>query len=385
MFEKELKKLKNKNLVRQIISRATTQGPTISIKGKKYLNFSSNDYLGLANHPEIIKAVIKAVERYGFGSGASRLIAGGGILHERLERQVSRFKGTESALVFNSGYSANTGVIPAIASERDAIFSDELNHASIIDGCRLSRAETLIYRHKDVFHLKELMTKAKGRRKIVITDTVFSMGGDIAPLREIYNTCLAFKEENQKKDTILFYIDDAHGTGVLGNGKGGLSHFNIRPEPWIIQMGTFSKAMGSFGAFVASSKDIIEWISNTARSFIFSTALPSCVVSASITALRLVKTDHSLLRRLWTNRERLIKGIRDAGYDIMESKTPIVPLRTRTIEEALRLSGSLYRKGIYVPAIRPPAVKEPRIRITVSAAHTEKHIDFLVDTLKGIR
>jgi len=384
MFEKELKKLKNKNLVRHMISRATTQGPVIKIKGRKYLNFSSNDYLGLACHPEIIKAVMKAVGRYGFGSGASRLIAGGGILHERLEKQVSGFKGTESALVFNSGYSANTGIIPAIASEGDAIFSDGLNHASIIDGCRLSRAETFVYRHKDISHLKELINKVKGRRKIIVTDTVFSMDGDIAPLKEIYDTCLILQKKHRKPDTILFYIDDAHGTGVLGNGKGGLAHFNVRPEPWIIQMGTFSKALGSFGAFVAGSKDVIQWISNTARSFIFSTALPSCVISASITSMRLIRTDRSLVRRLWSNRERLVEGIRDAGYDTLGSETPIIPLRTGTIKEALRISALLYRKGIYVPAIRPPAVREPRIRITVTAAHTERHIDFLVNTLKEI-
>ncbi len=377
MFAKELNELKKKDLIRQIISHTSPLRSTITIKGRKYINFSTNDYLGLASHPEVIKALISALRKYAFGTGASRLLAGGSILHEMLEEQISNFKGTESALVFNSGYSANTGIIPVIASDGDVIFSDELNHASIIDGCRLSTARTVIYRHRDMTHLKALIKKGRTGRKIVITDTVFSMDGDIAPLSDICDICTSH-------DAIL-YIDDAHGTGVLGNGIGALAHSNIKPEPWIIQMGTFSKALGSFGAFVAGSKDVIKWISNTSRSFIFSTALPSCIISASIAAIKLIKKDRTLIKRLWSNREMLMEGLKGLHYDTMGSETPIIPLRADSIKDALRLSRYLYKKGIYVPAIRPPSVREPRIRITVSAAHTEKHIELLISTLKRFR
>lgn len=383
MFKKEVQKLIKDNLLRNIISRSSPQGPVIKIKERNFLNFSSNDYLGLASHPQIIKAALAANERFAFGSGASRLLAGGCILHEKLEKAVSAFKKTESALVFNSGYSANTGIIPAITSEGDTIFSDELNHASLIDGCRLSRAKTVIYRHRDIPHLKALMKKDSTKRKVIITDTVFSMDGDIAPLKELYSLCL--DSELRTPGSMLLYIDDAHGTGVLGNGKGALAHFNISPQPWIIQMGTFSKALGSFGAFVAGSQDIITWISNTARSFIFSTALPPCIISASLSALRLLNNDRTLVQRLWSNRARLMEGLRELDLETSGSETPIIPVLTGKVRDALKLSDYLFQKGIYAPAIRPPSVKEPRLRLTVSAAHKEKHIDFLIKALRGIK
>lgn len=383
MFEREVQKLLKDNLLRNIISRSSPQGPVIKIKGKTFLNFSSNDYLGLAGHPQIIKAALSATERYAFGSGASRLLAGGCVLHEKLEKSVSAFKKTESALIFNSGYSANTGAIPAIASEGDTIFSDELNHASIIDGCRLSRARTVIYRHRDMSHLKALMKKHPAKRKIVITDTVFSMDGDIAPLEELYRICL--DSERRTPGSVLLYLDDAHGTGVLGTGKGALVHFNISPEPWIIQMGTFSKALGSFGAFAAGSQQIITWITNTARSFIFSTALPPCIIAASLEAIRLLNHDRTSVERLWSNRARLMDGLRQLDLDTSTSETPIIPVLTGKVSEALKLSDHLFQKGIYAPAIRPPSVKEPRLRLTVSAAHKGKHIDQLIEVLRGIR
>jgi 8-amino-7-oxononanoate synthase len=377
VFTDELNKLQKRNLIRHIISRSSPQGPTIEIKGKTYINFSTNDYLGLAGHPEIIKAATKATERYAFGSGASRLLAGGCVLHEKIEKQISEFKGTESALVFNSGYSANTGIIPAIASEGDLIFSDELNHASVIDGCRLSRARKVVYRHRDMHHLRELLKKNHADRKIIITDTVFSMDGDIAPLNVIYELC--------KRTSSIMYLDDAHGTGILGRGKGALSHFGIKPEQWIIQMGTFSKAMGSFGAFVAGGKDVIQWISNTARSFIFSTALPPCIISASMAAIKLIRKNPILIKKLWSNRKKLVEGLRCINYDIIDSETPIIPIKTRSVKDSLMLSSLLFKKGIYASAIRPPTVKEPRLRITVSAAHTDEHIKLLLNTLDELK
>lgn len=376
MFFENLKILKENRLFREIKDRASPQGSKIKLGGREYVNFSSNDYLGLANHPYIINKVKKALDKYGFGSGASRLLSGGSILHKELEDKTARFKETESALVFNSGYAANTGILPAITDKNDIIFSDELNHASIIDGCRLSKAKTLIYRHKDLSHLEDIIRKKDAKRKIVITDAVFSMNGDITPLKGIYNIC--------KKNKAMLYLDDAHGTGVLGKGRGALSHLNIKPEPWIIQMGTFSKALGSFGAFIASSRDVIEWIINTARSFVFSTALPSCVIAASIAALELIKKDSELIKKLWANRNKAVNGIKNSGYDIIESETPIIPIKTGTVENTLRISRHLYEKGIFAPAIRPPTVIESRIRITVTASHTDEDIERLIMTLREV-
>jgi 8-amino-7-oxononanoate synthase len=375
MFGKRLEEISGRNLTRTILSRSSSQGPVITIKGRKFVNFSSNDYLGLSRHPEIVKAAVTAAGRFGFGAGASRLLAGGCDLHEALEKTVSEFTSSEAALVFNSGYCANTGIIPAVSSGAEVIFSDELNHASIIDGCKMSRARTVVYRHRDVSHLERLMRKEKGRRKVVVTDSVFSMDGDIAPLKDLSELC-------RRRDAFL-YLDDAHGTGVLGNGRGALAHFGIAPEDRILQMGTFSKALGTFGAFAAGGEDVIEWLLHSARSFIFSTALPPCVISASIAAVTLARQDASPRLRLWTNRERLVKALEGIGYSAGGSESPIIPLRTADVDEALRLSGFLWEKGIYAPAIRPPSVKQARVRITVTAAHTGRHLRMLVDTLKS--
>lgn len=374
MFERELRELEEKDLRRSIISRHSPQCPVIIISRKKYLNFSSNDYLGLANNQEMVRAVKNSLEKFGFGSGASRLVAGGSILHKKLEAHIAGFKGTEAALIFNSGYSANTGIIPSIASGTDVIFSDELNHASIIDGCKLSRAKTRIYRHKDMAHLQALMKKSGARRKIVVTDTVFSMDGDLAPLPDIYEICKAHEA--------MLYLDDAHGTGVLGRGRGALAHFGLKPEAWIIQMGTFSKALGAYGAFVSASEDVIKWLANTARSFMFSTALPSCVIAAAESGLSFVERNPSVVEKLWSNRDKLFEGLKGIGHSDVFSATPIITIRTTSVGKALRLSEYLYSRGIYVPAIRPPAVIGPRLRITVTAAHTIKHIDTLISMLK---
>ncbi|TAL26116.1 MAG: 8-amino-7-oxononanoate synthase [Nitrospirae bacterium] len=378
MFSKSLVFLKKNNLFRDIKNRNSSQGSRIIIGGKEYINFSSNDYLGLANHPALIRASLQAMEKFGFGSGSSRLLAGGSILHEELERKIAKFAGTESALIFNSGYSANTGIIPALADKGDVIFSDELNHASIVDGCRLSRANTYIYKHKDTANLENLIRKTKAKRKIVLTDSVFSMDGDIAPLKEIYSICLTLNATSYTPNTLL-YIDDAHATGVLG--KGSLEHFKIKPEPWIIRMGTFSKAFGSFGAFVAGSRDVIDWTLNTARSFMFSTALPPSVMAASIAALELIEKKSMLIKKLWARRDKTVRELTKLGYDIMGSETPIIPIRTGSIENTLKTSLYLLKKGIFAPAIRPPTVKEPRIRITVTAAHSDEDIEKLIKAL----
>jgi 8-amino-7-oxononanoate synthase len=377
MFLEKLKILKEKGLLREIRDRVSPQGPLVIFGGKEYVNFSSNDYLGFSTHPSVMNRAKEAIDEFGYGSGASRLLGGGSILHKDLEDKIAQFKETEAALVFNSGYSANTGIIPAIADEDSGIFSDEFNHASIVDGCRLSKAKTRIFRHKDLDHLEELLSKENFRKKIIVTDTVFSMEGDIAPVKELFDLC--------KRYDALLYLDDAHGLGVIGNGKGALPHFNMQPEPSIIQMGTFSKAFGSFGAFVAGSSDVIEWIMNNARSLMFSTTLPPCILAASAASLELIEKDTEVINKLWTNRNYAAGLLEDIGYDIMGSETPIIPLRMRTVENASRLSRHLYERGIYAPAIRPPTVKEPRIRITVTAAHSKKDIERFIEALKELQ
>jgi 8-amino-7-oxononanoate synthase len=373
MYAGKLKILEEQNLLRRLKDREFSQGPQIMFEGKEYLNFSSNDYLGLANHPFLIDRAKKAMDKYGFGSGASRLLSGGSILHKHLEDRISQFKGTESSLVFNSGYAANTGIIPALSDEDTTLFSDEFNHASIIDGCRLSASKTLVYRHRDLAHLEALMGKDGSKKKIVITDTVFSMDGDIAPVKKLYDLCKNFGA--------ILYLDEAHATGVIGNGKGTLAHFDINPEPWIVQMGTFSKAFGSYGAFLTGSSEVVQWTLNNARSLVFSTALPSCVIAASMTALELIESTPALIQTLWINREKLAAGLIKIGYDIMGSETPIIPIRTGSMENTLRLSAYLFEKGIFAPAIRPPTVKEPRIRINITAVHTDEDIERLIEAL----
>ncbi len=363
-------------LLRQIKDREAAIMPNMVLDGSVYVNFSSNDYLGLSCAVSLGDAAAHAIAEFGFGAGASRLLAGGTQIHGTLEKAVAAFKQTESALVFGSGYLANISALPSIAGEGDVIFSDELNHASLIDACRLSRAQKEIYRHCDTAHLSALMQAARGGRKIVVTDSIFSMDGDIAPLPEITALC--------KDHGALLYIDDAHATGVLGNGRGALAHFAIRPEPWIIQMGTFSKALGSYGAFIAAEKDIIDWLVNTGRGLIFSTALPACVAAASLKALELVQSEPILISRLWLNRDRLFKGLHSLGLNTLCSETPIIPIVVGDVKKTMDISSALKKSRVYCPAIRPPTVNQPRLRATVTAAHSEEDIAVLLGALKEV-
>jgi 8-amino-7-oxononanoate synthase len=373
VFEKELESLRKNSLLRGLRDRSSPQGARIAIGGRRYLNFASNDYLGLAAHPRLLDAAAAAMQRFGAGAGASRLLAGGCPLHDELEAALARLKGTEGALLFNSGYSANTGILPALARADDTIISDELNHASIIDGCRLSGAETLVYRHRDVDHLAELLKTARGRTKIVATDAVFSMDGDIAPLKEIFGIC--------QEHGALLYLDEAHATGVLGGGRGALAHFGLSPGPRVVLMGTLSKALGSFGAFAAAEANTVKWLLNSARSFVFSTALPPAPVAAALEALRVLAEGGGLLERLWENRRILKASLEGLGLDTGGSETPILPVLLRDTGEALALSERLFEGGIYAPAIRPPTVRRPRLRLTVTAAHSREDMERLVHAL----
>ena len=384
LFHSELKELRDKKLLRKPVCINSSHGSKIVIDGNTYTDFSSNDYLNLSEHPDIIRAASNSLKNKTLGSGASRLLSGTYSSHEQLEKRIANFKKTRAALIFNTGYAANTGIIPALTDSETLIFSDALNHASIIDGIRLSRAGLKVYRHVDVEHLDLLLRKSSENKKIkkrmIITDTVFSMDGDIAPLKEIVLLC-------EKYDALLM-IDDAHATGVLGEtGRGGLEHFGIRSKR-IIQMGTLSKAMGCYGGFAAGSKEMTDLLMSKARSFIYSTSLPPALCEAGIKAIDII--DHrskGLRKRLWKNRERLLKGLKYLGFDTLNSETPIIPVMAGSADNALRLAKQLYRKKIFVPAIRPPTVAEGkcRLRFSVTAGHTNEDVDRVLECMRKIK
>ncbi|HTG01784.1 MAG TPA: 8-amino-7-oxononanoate synthase [Nitrospirota bacterium] len=372
MFEHELNELEKKSQLRWTRIVEMCAGPRVVVDGKSLLLMCSNDYLGLAGHDALKKGAQAALDRYNFGAGASRLISGTSPLHEELETRTARFKGTQAALLFNSGYAANTGIIPALAGSGDTILSDSLNHASIIDGCRLSRARTLVYRHRDANHAESLLKSAAAGRRFIITDGVFSMDGDLAPLPDL--VVLA-----ERYDAVLI-VDDAHGTGVMGSrGRGSTEHFHLEGRiP--VQMGTFSKAFGSFGAFVAGDDDIIHYLINKARSFIFSTALPPAVCGASLAAIDIVEQDDKPKNRVWEARAQLLDGLERLGIAFGNTDSPIIPLVVGSSANANNLASRLFELGVFALAIRPPTVPEgtARIRLTVTALHSRNDIDTVV-------
>ncbi len=376
MFENELTQWEQQHLLRKPIVIDHREGTRATISGKNVLLMCSNDYLGISGHSSLREAACAAMLRHSFGSGAARLVSGTSPLHEELESRIARFKGTEAAILFNSGYAANTGIIPSLAGERDAILSDSLNHASIIDGCRLSRAHVSVFRHKDMNHLEQLLqqTRSAGRR-LIVTDGVFSMDGDIAPLDDM--AALA-----ERYDAMLM-VDDAHATGVLGeNGRGTAEHFGIVGRV-TIQMGTLGKALGSFGAYAAGNRTLIEYLVNRARSYVYSTALPPSICAASIAAIGIVESDPALRQRLHMNRKRLIDGFKNIRVDTGNSESPIVPIMIGDSEQALKTAARLFDCGVYATAIRPPTVSPgtARIRMTITAGHTDEDIDFVLKAL----
>ena len=373
-FAQELDRLERLDLLRTL--KRIDSGPdrSVTVDGRPVLLLCSNDYLGLAGHPALRQAATDAMERYGLGSGAARLVSGNTTLHEALEDRIARFKGTESALVFNTGYAANTGIIPAVAGEGDAVFSDSLNHASIIDGCRLSRAATFVYRHRDMDHLETLLREQPARRKLIVTDGVFSMDGDIAPLPDL--AALAGRHD------ALLMVDDAHATGVLGaQGKGTAEHFGLEGRV-DIQMGTLGKALGCFGAYAAGSRQMVRYLMHAARSFLFSTSLPPALCAASIAAFDVMAAEPWRREQLWRNRKRLTEGLGSKRLDIGGSQTPIIPVLVGDAARALRIAERLFDEGIYAPSIRPPTVASglSRIRTTVMATHTDQDVDRAVST-----
>lgn len=371
MFDEELKDLDRRNLLRNTLVVGSRQGSRVSIDGRELLLFCSNDYLGLASHPALVQAAAGAMERFGFGSGASRLVSGSSPLHRELEEALARFKSAEDAVLFNSGYTANTSLIPAIASEGDAIFSDSLNHASIIDGCRLSRARTFVYRHRDAGHLEDLLKKQNKRagRKLIVTDGVFSMDGDIAPLPGIIAAA--------ERYGAIIMLDDAHASGVLGEqGRGTAEHFNLEGRVQV-QMGTLGKAFGSFGAYAAGDRSLIAYLRNKARGYIYSTALPPAVCAASLAAVSIIRSEPERREQLWKNRQKFVQGLGALGVAVGPSESPIIPLVIGDAGRTLEASRLLFEEGIFASAIRPPTVPDgtSRVRVTLTAVQSEDDID----------
>jgi 8-amino-7-oxononanoate synthase len=380
MFEHELSKLDERDLLRRLRIVDSYDGSRIMMNNKEMLLLCSNDYLGLANHPALRQAAFQAMERYGFGAGASRLVSGTSALHQALENRLALFKGTEAALVFNSGYAANTGIIPAIVGIGDLILSDSLNHASIVDGCRLSKAQVKIYSHKDSAQVETILkNNLQAKRKLIVTDGVFSMDGDISPLPDLVYLA-------EKYDAILM-VDDAHGTGVLGQtGKGTVEHFGLLGRVHI-QMGTLGKALGSFGAYAAGSKELIDFLINCSRSFMYSTALPSSVCAASLAAIDVLEQEPERRGRLWKNSNQFANGLRSIGISTGSSETPIIPVIIGDSGRALKAAEKLFEYGVYATAIRPPTVPTDaaRIRTTVSAAHSDTDIDSALDIFRRLK
>ena len=341
---------------------------------KEYLMMASNNYLGLTFDSRVIEGAVKGAQQYGTGSGGSRLVSGTFPLFTELENELAKFKNTEKALVFNTGYMANVGTISAIADKNTIIFSDALNHASIIDGCRLSRGAVKAYSHCDVDELKYLLKQVdRNARKVIVTDGVFSMDGDIAPLDKLY--------ELSRDYNALLMVDDAHATGTIGNGHGTAAYFNLEKEI-DIQLGTLSKSLGSVGGYVAANSTIIDYLVNTSRSFIFSTALSPADIGAALAALHVLETDTSVLGRLQENVNYMSDQLTSMGID-STNETPIFPILIGSNEDTLAVSDYLYEAGIIGTAIRPPTVPigESRIRLTVTAAHNKEQIDYVCHTL----
>lgn len=373
-FSHRLKYLEERHLLRSIKVVEKIEGTNAVINGKRCTLFCTNDYLGLSGHPAVKTSAISAIEESGFGSGSAPLIAGNGIYHTRLSADISSFKGSESSILFGSGYIANTSIIPALADRGGAIISDSLNHASIIDGCRLSKADVKVYGHCDMGSLADCLEQSKNyEHRLIITEGVFSMDGDIVPLPEII-------ELAEKYDAMVM-VDEAHATGTIGSsGRGTLEHFNIKPGR-IIQMGALGKALGSFGAFAASSKETVDWLINSARGFIFSTALPPSACAATSAALRVIIEEPDRLTHLKENSDTLRSSLAGMGFKVIGGGTPIVPVVIGGAAETLKLASHLMESRFYAPAIRPPTVPENecRLRLTVSALHTRADIAALLD------
>jgi len=371
----ELGALEEKGLRRGLEPMIGAQGPVVSIGGRELVNLCSNDYLGLAADPRLQQAAVDAVRRLGAGAGAARLVVGDLALHHELEARIARMKGTGSALLFSSGYHVNAGVPGALVGPGDAVFSDAWNHASIIDGCRLSRAEVHVYRHKDVDGLAALLAASRARRRLVVTDAVFGMDGDAAPLREIVELC--------ERHGAMLYLDEAHSTGVLGETGAGLAEAVGVTDRVDVLMGTLGKALGSFGAFVAGSRGLTDWLVSRARTFVFTTALPPASCAAAIAALDVLEAEPGRRARLDALSVRMKAGLEALGFPMKDVVAPIFPVVLGEEARALEASRLLRERGYLVKAIRPPTVPRgtSRLRVSLTASHTPGQVDGLLAAL----
>jgi len=370
-IREELRALQEQGLYIHIRTIQSAQGPWLIVDGRRVLNFCSNNYLGLANHPRMREAARQAVEKYGVGPAAVRTIAGTLELHLILEEKLARFKGVEAAISFQSGFNANLATIPALVGEGDAIFSDELNHASIIDGCRLSRARIVRYAHNDPSDLEAKIRENLGtfRRGLIVTDGVFSMDGDIAPLPEIV--------EIAERYHLMLMVDDAHGEGVLGRGgRGIVDHFGLHGRV-DIEVGTLSKAFGVVGGYVAGRREIVEWLRQRGRPFLFSSAMTAADTAACIAAVEILEESTELVDRLWENTRYFKEEMRRLGFDLGQSVTPITPVMLGDAHLAQTFSRRLFEEGVFAQAIGYPTVPrgKARIRVMISAAHSREDLD----------
>jgi 8-amino-7-oxononanoate synthase len=375
--EEDLQVLDARGLRRAIEPLATPQGAVIRIGEETLINFSSNDYLGLAADPRVVHALREGAERHGVGSGASRLLVGDTVQHHALEAAVAQFMGAPSALLFNSGYAANLGAVSALVGPGDVVFSDALNHASLVDGCRLSRAQVVVYPHADLTALDTLLREHPGRRRLVCTDAIFSMDGDRAPLRELVALC--------RLRGVGLMVDEAHALGVLGSRGQGLCEELGLASQVDVRMGTLGKALGVYGAFVATSRPTAELLLNKARSLVFSTSLPPALCSAALCALELIQADGALRQTLWRNVRRFAGGLRQLGF-VGEGRSAIFPVVLGEPETAVAAAKRLRDRGVLAKPIRPPTVPPgtSRLRFALSAAHSEAHIDMALDALASL-
>lgn len=376
-LETRLADLREDGLLRRLRTVEGAQEPVVRFDGREVLLLSSNNYLGLANHPALKTAAQEAVEKFGCGAGASRLISGTMELHRTLEARLAAFKQTEAALVFPSGYQANIGTLSALMSAGDTILSDELNHASIIDGCRLSRANIKIFRHRDVDHLEKLLADSpESGQRLIVTDSVFSMDGDVAPLEEIAGLGGEYEA--------WVMVDEAHATGVFGaRGAGLVQDLNLTAQVEV-QMGTLGKALGGSGAYVAGSRELIEWLVNRARSFVYTTGVTPSASATALAALEIVEHEPERRARLWENVQFLSEGLKALGYTLLSAESPVVPVIIGDARRTVDLSAALLRRGVLAYGVLPPTVREgtSRLRLAPMATHSRGQ---LVAALEAFR
>lgn len=365
----ELKEVHGKKLFRELTEIQSGQSPEILIDGKKYILLASNSYLGLSVDPRVIASSKEALEKYGTGSGGSRLVSGSSDLHRELEEKIADFKNTESAILFSSGYLANIGTISALVGPDDTVYSDELNHASIIDGCRLSKARLRIYKHLDPEHLDSLLSNDRGKgKKLVVTDTVFSMDGDLVDLSILSEVC--------QRHGAMLMVDEAHATGVLGErGSGATEYYDVEDRVPVV-MGTLSKAVGSLGGYIAGSRTLTDFIRNRVRSYIFDTSLPAPSLAASLKSIEIIECEKERRDHLWNIINKFKSGLEESGFEVLPSNSAIIPILTGDPEPTLRLAQEIRKEGVYTPAVRPPSVPpgKCRIRASLMSLHTEEHI-----------